>query len=296
MGDVGLRTISTIAALCETLCTMSRLTAPTDSKPGPPPPSPPSRRAADLAYTSYLRVVAIVGVVFIHIAGLTYIQHDLEGTPGWWLGAAMRCGSQWAVLAFVMVSGALLLAPPARPDTGTFYRRRLARLGIPLLVWHIVYITRAVLTWSPSPSPERLLSMFLQGQSYTGLYFFWLILGLYAVTPLLWPVAAALSTRALVLAGAALAALPALDVALRGAIALLSDKTPKEPGLTLVTQFLPYVGYFLLGYALRNVVLRGARLALLAAGSSCSSSSRWSRQQRPTRSGRQGESSTRCHP
>ena len=258
------RTISAIAAGCETLFTMSQLTAPTDSEPSEP--APPSSRAAALAYTSYLRVVAIVGVVFIHIAGLTYNQHDLEGTPGWWLGAAMKYGSKWAVLAFVMVSGALLLAPPARPDAGTFYRRRLARLGIPLLVWHIVYISLAVLTWSPRPSSERLLAMFLEGQSYTGLYFFWLILGLYAVTPLLWPVAATLSTRALALAGGALAALPVLDVALRGAIALLSDKTPQEPELTMVTQFLPYVGYFLLGYALRNVVLRGARLALLAAG------------------------------
>ena len=58
--------------------------------------------AADLAYTSYLRVVAIVGVVFIHIAGLTYIQDDLEGAPGWWLGAVLAINAAVVVVAFAV--------------------------------------------------------------------------------------------------------------------------------------------------------------------------------------------------
>ena len=220
-------------------------------------------RSRELAYTSYLRVLAIVGVVFIHIAGLSFVRKDLHGSPAWWLGAVMNYGSRWAVLVFVMVSGALLLAPPTDQDAGRFYRKRLAKLGVPLLVWHAVYITLSVISWKPQPGPRRLVANLLQGQSYTALYFFWLILGLYAVTPLLWPLVSAWPRRGLAIAGAALAALPALDVVLRSIIAVLREEPRELPDPTLVTQFLPYVGFFLLGYALRDVVVRGVRLLAL---------------------------------
>lgn len=223
-------------------------------------------RSRELAYTSYLRVLAIVGVVFIHIAGLSFVNKDLHGTPAWWLGAVMNYSSRWAVIVFVMVSGALLLRPPAVPDAGRFYRKRLAKLGIPLLVWHAVYITLQVVSWEHPPAPRRLLANLLEGRSYTALYFFWLILGLYAVTPLLWPLVQAWSRCALAVAGAALAALPALDVVLQGLIALLREQPRVLSTPTLVTQFLPYVGFFLLGYALRDVAVRGARLVALVGG------------------------------
>lgn len=213
----------------------------------------------ELAFTSYLRVVAIVGVVLIHVAGLTFIRPELHGTPVWWLSAALTFGSRWAVIVFVMVSGALLLRPPAQPDPGRFYRRRLARLGVPLVVWHVVYIAISASRWEQAP--RELLADFLRGESYTALYFFWLILGLYAVVPLLWPVVQAWSRRRLVVAGALLATVPAVDMVLRGVIALLDQEDRVLPYPTLVTQFVPYVGFFLLGWALRDVVLRGLRLA-----------------------------------
>jgi surface polysaccharide O-acyltransferase-like enzyme len=220
-------------------------------------------RARALAWTSYLRVGAIVGVVLIHVAGLSFVREDLQGTLAWALGGALAYGSRWAVIVFVMVSGALLLTPPKDPDPGRFFRRRLGKVGIPLIVWHAVYIPLSAVRWDLTPG--ELLANVLEGRSYTALYFFWLILGLYAVTPLLWPAVASLRPRALAAAGAALAALPALDVVLRGLVALLRDEPRVLPEPTLVTQFVPYVGYFVLGYALRGVVLRGARLAALAA-------------------------------
>ncbi len=201
--------------------------------------------------------------MLIHVAGLSFVREELDGTAAWALGGALAYGSRWAVIVFVMVSGALLLTPPADPDPRRFFRRRLAKVGIPLLVWHAAYIPLSAARWDSTP--RELLANFLEGRSYTALYFFWLILGLYAVTPLLWPLVSALTTRALGVAGAALAAVPALDVVLRGLVAVLREEPRVLPEPTLVTQFVPYVGYFLLGYALRGVVLRGARLAALAA-------------------------------
>lgn len=229
-----------------------------------PSTAPAPGTAQQLAYTSWLRVVAIVGVVFIHVAGLTYINPDLEGSGAWWLAAVLDHGSKWAVPVFVMVSGAVILRPPSDPSATTFYRRRLGRLGIPLVFWHVVYVLLVVTVVSPGVAASRVVASILTGKAYTALYFFWLILGLYALVPLLWPLVRAWSQRQLVVAGAALAAVPAADTALRGLVSLLRDRPVVEAPPTLVTQFVPYVGFLILGHALGQVVLRGRALVAVA--------------------------------
>ena len=54
--------------------------------------------------------------MLIHVAGLSWVGEELEGTAAWALGGALTYGSRWAVIVFVMASGALLLTPPADPD------------------------------------------------------------------------------------------------------------------------------------------------------------------------------------
>lgn len=237
-----------------------------DAPPTPSPAGTPVDGLSLLAYTSWLRVIAIVGVVCIHVAGLTYVNPDLEGSGAWWLAAALDFGAKWAVPVFVMVSGAVILRPPADPSARRFYRRRLGRLGIPLVFWHVVYVVLVVTVVDPEVEAPAVVANVLAGEAYTALYFFWLILGLYAVVPLLWPVVRAWSPRQLTVAGAGLVAVPALDAALRGVIALLEDRPVDDASPTLVTQFVPYVGFLLLGHALGPVVLRGRALVLTALG------------------------------
>lgn len=238
-------------------------TADPDGSPATAAPAGPGT-AQQLAYTSWLRVIAIVGVVFIHVAGLTYINPHLKGSSAWWLAATMDYGFKWAVPVFVMVSGAVILRPPATSSARGFYRRRLARLGIPLVFWHAVYVTLVVTVVSPGVPASRMVASILTGKAYTALYFFWLILGLYALVPLLWPLVRALGQRQLALAGAGLAAVPAADAALRGLISLLRDRPVVDAPPTLATQFVPYVGFLLLGHALGQVVLRGKALVAVA--------------------------------
>ncbi|MBD3783486.1 MAG: acyltransferase family protein [Micrococcales bacterium] len=217
---------------------------------------PPSSGRRDLAYTSYLRVVAMVSVVLIHVAGLSYVADKDLASPPRAVAAVLTFGTKWAVPVFVMVSGVLLLRPPRERDPMTFYRRRLGKIGIPLVVWHVVYIGLFGLLVADT-APGTLLARLLRGESFTALYFFWLILGLYLVTPLLWPLVEALSQRTLLVVAVLLTVLPAADLVLRQTISYLGTSiSGSDP--TLVTQFLPYVGFYLLGYALRDVVLRGA--------------------------------------
>lgn len=213
--------------------------------------------AADLAFTSYLKIVAITGVVLIHAAGLTYINPDLRKTAVWWVAAVVTFSVKWAVPTFVMVSGALLLRPPADRSALPFYRRRLSRIGIPLVVWHAVYITLTATVIMSEADPRVLLARFLRADSYTGLYFFWLILGLYVITPLLWHVVAGISRRALALVGVACVALAAANTSTLQVIGRLEGGVTAAGSPTVLSKFIPFIGFFLLGYALRDVVVRG---------------------------------------
>jgi surface polysaccharide O-acyltransferase-like enzyme len=257
--------------------TLAPAAADTFKEPFLPPTRHDESAAAQLAYTSYLRVGAIVGVVLIHTAGLTYINDDLRGTGVWWVAALVTFGVKWAVPTFVMVSGALLLKPPADRSATLFYRRRLSRIGIPLVVWHLVYITLTATVVMTTMKPRALVADFLKADSYTGLYFFWLILGLYLITPLLWPVVAATSQRALGMLGAALVALAAINTTALQLIGRLEGGITAAGAPTVFSEFIPYIGFFILGYALRDVIVhgRGPVLALAALTSVLSLETLW---------------------
>ena len=218
-----------------------------------------------LAWISWTRVVAIFGVVCIHVAGLTAIAPDARDTAQGQLAIVLDFASRWTVPGFVMLSGALLLDPARYRGPGHFMRRRAARLIPAVIVWNLVYLTFLLVTDQKNLDLLRTLELFFTGRLYTALYFLWIVLGLAIITPVLVPWVASATRRAQVVAGLAAAAMPALTVItvpIRTDIEWKADMSWVE---TPWTWWIPYLGYYLLGYALRDVVLTGWRLALAAA-------------------------------
>lgn len=208
-----------------------------------------------------LRVAAVLGVVAIHVTGIMVSNPEIKGSVSWWIALAVNAGSIWVVPAFVMVSGALLLGPgPHRDGPAAFYRRRLLRLGPAFVFWPLFYIfvvrmliSGAVLT------PFGVIGLLAAGTPYTHLYFLFLIVGLYAVAPVL---AAFLrgggERRARIFTGSTLA-VTILTYTLAAALTTIGQ--PQSIVLNALTQWLPYVGYFLAGWALREFIPRGIQLA-----------------------------------
>ena len=196
-----------------------------------------------------LRVVAIVGVVMIHVSGLTTTQTTLHGKPVWWTAEVLNIGSRFCVPLFVMVSGALLLRPGSTEPLGSFYRRRLDRLVPALLFWYLTYALFTQFVLDAPKRPLTVIAVALAGRTYTALYFFWLILGLYLVTPALRKVVGDLDQRALLRLALAVTAITCAwqtTTAFIGAHSRINVvATP-----TAFTYWMPYVGYFLLGAAL----------------------------------------------
>jgi surface polysaccharide O-acyltransferase-like enzyme len=237
---------------------------PTTAEPTLPasPTAPPARQYG----LDGLRILAICGVVAIHVVGLYVANTDRRGSRSWWVATAIDIGAIWTVPVFVMISGALLLSPRAhRAGPAAFYRKRFARILPALVVWHLVYLllVRMVLR-GEDPDPRTIGVLLIDGRVYTALYFLWLIAGLYVIAPVLTAfLAAGGRRRAYVTAGVTLGwTLVAYMVA--GVGSLLDAPRPIHLGAW--TMWWPYVGYFVAGWALHHVRLRGWRLVAVLLG------------------------------
>lgn len=209
-----------------------------------------------------LRILSICGVVAIHLFGYV-VGHSERGSRNWWLGATLDIPFIWVVPVFVMISGALLLAPQNRVlAPRSFYRKRAVRLLPALIVWHLIYLVGVRwLMRGEELAPARVVQLLFDGSVFTQLYFLWLILGLYMVAPLITVFLQDGGPRRAQTLAVVLLAATALAYMAPGIAAALGFARPIS--LNIFTHWLPYVGYFVAGRALRDVKLSG--LSLVAA-------------------------------
>jgi surface polysaccharide O-acyltransferase-like enzyme len=128
-----------------------------------------------------------------------------------------------------------------------FYRRRLARVGPALVFWTALY-----LWWRVWFNHEHLTVTsaghdLAAGDPYLQIYFLYVIVGLYAITPVLRRLLAHLGQRETVLLTAGALSFSVLELTVRN--------FGQAGGVNAVTRFLPFVGYYLAGYLLRQFAL-----------------------------------------
>jgi surface polysaccharide O-acyltransferase-like enzyme len=210
-----------------------------------------------------LRVVSICGVVAIHVFGHVLGRAPRESRP-WWIAVVLDVSWIWVVPVFVMISGALILGSRmVAEQPALFYRRRAVRLIPALVAWNLVYLI-GVRIWMRGEdlTPQRTLQLLVDGSVFTQLYFLWLIAGLYAVAPVLAGFLRGGGEIRAAKAAAVFLAASLLFYMLPGVLGLFGVASLVR--LNFLTHWMPYVGYFLAGYALRNVRLAGPKLTVTA--------------------------------
>lgn len=191
-----------------------------------------------LAYGDTVRVCGLLAVLLIHVCGFGRRPPLAEDLTGWWICNTASSLSQWAVPVFVMLSGALLLDPNRVETPLTFARKRFFRVGVPLLFWCYFY-----LAWTnPNGMTKTSWEFLRQGRPYYHLYFLFIIAGLYICTPPLRALIRFLGDRERGWLGAAGLAVAAATVFWR----------PEAEGRMAWTLFVPYLGYYLLGFSLKR--------------------------------------------
>ena len=213
-----------------------------------------------LSYGDPIRSIATFLVVVIHTSTSQLFRPAAEtSTSLWYFIYSLNIASRWAVPAFFMLSGALLLVPSDQ-GAGTFYRKRFNKVGTPILFWTTFYLIFRFYFHQLPLNPSLIAELLFTGRAEGHLWFLFSIACLYAITPYMraWMRKAPLSRQwGLCLLG--LAGPAALDLILVS----VNKMGWRFPWPTIFTEWVYYFGYFMLGYLVRNIRLR--KTAALAA-------------------------------
>ena len=198
-----------------------------------------------LKYSDGLRVFSIIAVIMLHTSAVRVANWPQLESVTWWVSHVFDSMCRWAVPVFIMLSGALIL-DLSRPYTLCgFYKKRFVRVVIPFLFWASFYYFWSYKSYGMNITPDFIKKSLWQGLTYNHLYFVFIILGLYAVVPVL---------RLL------LKYIPLWNIwILVAALFVVSSSGILFRYLPMngLTRFVPYLSYFLLGYLIR---LRGEKI------------------------------------
>jgi surface polysaccharide O-acyltransferase-like enzyme len=204
-----------------------------------------------------IRAFAILLVILLHAATEPVQVTNLmssEGVTLWWTTNVYDSLARPAVPLFVMLSGALLLQPAkVEEPLGVFFKKRLNRIALPFLFWGVAYFAWRVFVYGEVLSAGVVLEGVLTGPHFH-FWFFYLLVGLYLITPVLRVLVAYVKRRTF----SFFMVLWFLGTAVASLLSLLSPVSLNS-NVFIITG---WIGYFLLGaYALKTRVRSGVLLA-----------------------------------
>ncbi len=140
-----------------------------------------------IIYIDILRITSIFAVIVIHSATSIYTKFNSVGIDWWMIGNIYGSSSRWAVPVMVMIGGALLLDPNKNYTMKTFFKKRIERVFVPFLFWGIIYTIwvywKKIIIWKVPWL--AIIKSFITGPVYYHLWFVYMILGIYLLTPIL---------------------------------------------------------------------------------------------------------------
>ena len=133
----------------------------------------------------YLRVFTTYTVVLLHTAAPFLYLYDNIPINTWMIGNTFDSIVRWCVPVFFMLSGAFLLDPSKNDTIIDFFRKRLNKVLIPFIVWTLVYYFYSVFKHNKENSIEVFIRGFLNNDISNHLWFIYILIGLYIITPIL---------------------------------------------------------------------------------------------------------------
>ncbi|PVX26041.1 MAG: hypothetical protein CW716_06835 [Candidatus Bathyarchaeum sp.] len=141
-------------------------------------------------YVDLIRTVAMIGVIMLHASGrwlitsqeLSQMSH-LE-IVRWTVVDVYQSMSVLSVPLFLMLTGALLLQPKKQESLSVFFKKRWARIGLPFIFWTSAYFVWDFLVKDIPFNASVIIQGLLNGP-YTHLWYMYVLVGLYLLTPIL---------------------------------------------------------------------------------------------------------------
>ena len=139
-----------------------------------------------LAYADLLRCTAMLAVIVVHITGGA-LEASPVGTPDFMVLNVYDGLTHWCVPVFVMLSGMFLLDPKHSLPPSKLFFGHMLRIAAALAVWGTAYalVERVQVHGLSWESVRAALYQVLLGKTCFHLWFLYMLLGLYLVTPVL---------------------------------------------------------------------------------------------------------------
>lgn len=191
-----------------------------------------------------IRAFACICVLLVHSPAK--YDGQIPGQPV--LAPANYLLMAWGVSVFFMISGSLLFNKPQ--NLKPFYKKRFARILIPIIIWSVIYIFfDGLFVHNDKSHLQRILSIPLYEQSGL-LWFMYTLVGIYLVTPIIstWLSNCSKKDVEIVLGiwGITLL-LPYIKLLNPDAVAAIGANG-------ILHHFYGFIGYALLGYYIRRYV------------------------------------------
>ena len=135
-----------------------------------------------------IRAIAIMMVILVHSSFFPYrIPGEITNgvVSNWFTANIFAAIGYLGVPIFVMLNGALLLNPEKSDEPmRVFFKKRFYRIGLPLIFWTFIFFV-----WSfyvhGTPATLSNVGKGLISGAYPTLWFLYLLVGLYLITPIL---------------------------------------------------------------------------------------------------------------
>lgn len=210
------------------------------------------RTDEQVVYAKVVRTFALFVIVTLHVAFPLIYLYNSVSYADWWIANNFYILGKIGSPLFTMVSGLLLLNPSKEQPIPVFFKKRLVKVLIPFLAWSTIYLLWRIFLRDESFTPKEILVLFVQGPVYYHLWFIQMILGLYLATPILRIYIRHADhknlTYFLVIWLVTVSVLPIVKRFLGFEIGI---------DVVITTGF---VGFFVLGYYLRNVTLTPSQI------------------------------------
>ena len=137
-----------------------------------------------------LRVFAMYTVILLHVLGSQFFSLQDVNSMWWAKINLFDSGTRWCVPVFVMISGALFLDPDKQLNFKNIYLKYILHILEAFFVWSAVYtfIDMFIMNYSTGMDLKHIMMEFIITvllKPHYHLWYVYLIVGLYAITPIL---------------------------------------------------------------------------------------------------------------
>jgi surface polysaccharide O-acyltransferase-like enzyme len=137
-----------------------------------------------LVSVDIIKIISIFLVILgPHLAGSFFYKWDIVPRTSWIIAIIYDSPSFICVPLFVMISGSLLLTK--QEPVSIFFKKRFVKVVIPFFVWVVIYLAFRMFYDGESHSIISWIGIMINGPTYYHLWFLYMLIGLYAITPLL---------------------------------------------------------------------------------------------------------------